>query len=144
LDLLRLVEEALELKSQEAYDQVWCVFDRDSFLVENFNKAVELAKQKSIQVAYSNEAFELWYLLHFHYYNTGMTREDYKARLTKLLGHEYRKNSETMYEEIIQHQKTALRNAAKLLKQYAPPNPAYDNPSTTVHLLVEQLNRFVR
>lgn len=27
---------------------------------------------------------------------------------------------------------------------YIPARPAHDNPSTTVHLLVEQLNRFCR
>jgi leucyl-tRNA synthetase len=34
--------------------------------------------------------------------------------------------------------------AERLLAQYSPPNPAADNPSTTVHKLVEQLNRFAR
>jgi len=139
-----LVERALELKNQEHYDQVWCVFDRDDFPVENFNRAIALAKQHGICVAYSNQAFELWYLLHFHYYNTGINRDAYKAKLSNLLGHEYRKNSETIYEEIMPLQKAALRNAAKLLEQYSPPKPADDDPSTTVHLLVEQLNRFVR
>lgn len=139
-----LVERALELRIQEDCDQVWCVFDRDDVPVEDFNRALELAKQRGLCVAYSNEAFELWYLLHFHYYNTGMNRDAYKAMLSRLLGHEYKKNSETIYEEIMPRQKDALRNAAKLLEQYSPLKPAYDNPSTTVHLLVEQLNRFIR
>jgi hypothetical protein len=139
-----LVEEALRLSAQGNYDQVWCVFDRDSFPVKNFNQAIELARQNSISVAYSNEAFELWYLLHFHYYNTGISRDAYKALLTNLLEHEYKKNSGTIYEELLDRQHTAASNAARLLKEYAPRNPAYDNPSTTVHLLVEQLNRFVR
>jgi hypothetical protein len=63
--------------------------------------------------------------------------------LTKLLGYEYKKNSEKIYEELESRQSDAIRNARKLLEQYEPPNPERDNPSTTVHLLVEQLNRFV-
>jgi hypothetical protein len=69
-----VVEQALEEREGQDYDQVWCVFDRDSFPEEHFNRALALAKKHGIEVAYSNEAFELWYLLHFHYYNTGISR----------------------------------------------------------------------
>src|SRR5688572_11689147 len=65
-----LVRKAIELKAKGEYDQAWCVFDRDSFSVESFNAAIKLAKQHRIKVAYSNEAFELWYLLHFDFLNT--------------------------------------------------------------------------
>lgn len=98
-----LVERALELRSAEGpYDQVWCVFDRDSFPVQNFNEALELARKNEIQVAYSNEAFELWYILHFFYLDTGVTREDYCHRLSKqdCLRHKYEKNSEIIYDEL--------------------------------------------
>ncbi|MBI5651282.1 MAG: RloB domain-containing protein [Chloroflexi bacterium] len=139
-----LVEKALELKNQGNYDQIWCVFDKDSFPVEHFNRAITLAKQNGIAVAYSNEAFELWYLLHFNYYDTAIGRDDYIQKLSELLGYKYKKNSDLIYEEIQRYQITAIRNARKLLEQYIPPNPAYDKPSTTVHLLVEQLNRFIR
>src|SRR4051812_24536345 len=60
-----LVLIADELRSQDEYDQVWCVFDRDSFPADRFNAALEMAQSRGIRVAYSNEAFELWYLLHF-------------------------------------------------------------------------------
>ncbi|MDF5732679.1 MAG: RloB family protein, partial [Rhizonema sp. PD38] len=65
-----LVEEVVIIKNDAEYDQVWCVFDRDSFPRKDFNAALALATRENIQVAYSNEAFELWYLLHFHYYDT--------------------------------------------------------------------------
>jgi hypothetical protein len=51
-----LVQEAIKLKSNEDYDQVWCVFDRDSFPVQNFNNALQIAERNDIRVAYSNEA----------------------------------------------------------------------------------------
>jgi len=96
---------------------------------------------QKIQVAYSNEAFELWYLLHFCYLNSGMSRNHYQQRLERYLGHEYHKNSNTIYNELLPRQLEAIRNAKNLLAQYNPPNPANDNPSTTVHVLVERLNR---
>ncbi|WP_205127438.1 MULTISPECIES: AAA family ATPase [Okeania] len=37
-----------------------------------------------------------------------------------------------------------VKAAEKLLEQHNPPNPVNDNPSTTVHLLVKELNKFVR
>ena len=138
---LRLVERALELRGEREYDQVWCVFDRDDIPAEQFNRAIQLAESSGMQVAYSNEAFELWYLLHFHYYNTAITRNDYIQRLGGLLGQPYSKNSETIFDLILTRQATAIENARRLFAEYDPVRPAHDNPSTKVHLLVEALNR---
>jgi hypothetical protein len=146
-----LVEKAIELKNgseSDETDQFWCVFDRDKNPnnpndSQNFKAAITLAQTNGIKVAYSNDAFELWYLLHFDYYNTGISRREYKNRLTNKLGHEYKKNGETIYEELKDKQENAIKNAKRLLQKYDRPNPESDNPSTTVHLLVEELNRFI-
>ena len=53
--------------------QVWCVFDLDSQNctdIDNlgnleFDLSIERAKTKGLQTAWSNDAFELWVLLHF-------------------------------------------------------------------------------
>jgi len=36
---ISLVEAAIMEKANHEYDQTWCVFDRDSFPAENFNRA---------------------------------------------------------------------------------------------------------
>ena len=146
-----LVEKAIELKNDSESDETdrfWCVFDRDIKPnnpndSQNFNSAITLARNNGIDVAYSNDAFELWYLLHFHFYNTGISRQDYQNMLTKLLEHEYKKNSETIYQELKDKQQDAIKHAKRLLQEYDRPNPESDNPSTTVHLLVEELNSFI-
>ncbi|MGD1701532.1 RloB domain-containing protein [Dapis sp. BLCC M229] len=56
----------------------------------------------------------------------------------------YEKNRDAMYEILASMQPKAIKNAKNLLEQYYPSDPANDNPSTRVHLLVKQLNRFVR
>lgn len=144
---LSVVQEAIRLRSDGDYnaalDQVWCVFDRDDVSAGDFNAALVLAEQEGIHVAYSNQAFELWYLLHFHYVDTGVSRQDYNDKLTRLLGHPYRKNSRDTYQELENRQRDAIANAQHLLAHYDPPNPANDNPSTTVHLLVDQLNTYL-
>ena len=150
-DTKSLVEKAIKLKNglkSDERNRVWCVFDRDKndqnpHDAQNFNAAITLAQTNGIKVAYSNDAFELWYLLHFHYYNTAISRQDYQNRLTKLLGHKYEKNSKTIYEELKDKQQDAIKHAKRLLQEYEPSNPESDNPSTTVHLLVEELNSFI-
>ncbi|MEG3928781.1 MULTISPECIES: RloB family protein [unclassified Microcoleus] len=146
-----LVAKAIELKNgleSDETDRFWCVFDRDKNPKnpndsQNFNSAITLARNNGIDVAYSNDAFELWYLLHFDFYDAGISRQLYQNMLTKLLGHEYKKNSETIYEELKDKQQGAIKHAKRLLQEYERPNPESDNPSTTVHLLVEELNSFI-
>ena len=37
-----------------------------------------LNKAPTVEAAWTNEAFELWYLLHFNFYNTGISRKQYQ------------------------------------------------------------------
>lgn len=140
---ISLVERTMDLRQEDDYDQVWCVFDKDDFTAAQFNEAIRLAKQNKIRVAYSNEAFELWYILHFNYHQSATSRHRYGEKLSDLLGAKYEKNALNMYERLEAQQETAIRNAMKLLAYYKPRHrPAHDNPCTTVHLLVQELNRF--
>lgn len=140
-----LIEKAMEIRDNNhstTYDEVWCVFDRDSFPAKNFNKALELARKNKIKVACSNEAFELWYLLHFHYHDAATSRSEYGRMLTERLGLKYKKNDPSMYDRLLHKQDQAIKNAEKLLKSYPDHSPEKDNPSTKVHLLVKELNKF--
>ena len=139
----KLVKSAKELKEKEDYDQVLCVFDRDDWSVEDFNNAIKSAEAQGFRVAYSNEAFELWYVLHFEFLNTGIPRNNYCSKLTSLLGKVYQKNSEILYEDLFEKQSFAIMNAEKLISSYKPHIPVQDNPCTTVHLLVKELNKFI-
>lgn len=139
----QLVDKAMSLRTEDEYDQVWCVFDRDECSADDFNGAIQRAQSNNVQVAYTNQAFELWYLLHFHFYNAPMRRQDYVDKLNESLHRPYRKNALDMYDLLYVRQTAALANAERLLRQYDPSNPAANDPSTTVHLLVQQLNRFV-
>jgi hypothetical protein len=131
---LSLVKKAIELMQCDEYDQIWCVFDRNAFPAEDFNAAIDLARQNGIDIAYSNEAFEIWYLLHFGYHDTAISRQLYKSKLTGHLGSEYQKNRTDMYDLLKNKQPDAIRNAERLLASYGSHhNPAQDNPCTTVH-----------
>jgi len=140
-----LVNTAIKRRNEERlkgqkFDEVWCVFDRDDVHPDRFNAALSQAAANNIKVAYSNEAFELWYVLHFEYLNAEIPRKDYQAKIAKHLGlPSYKKNDPSLYARLLGYRKDAIRNAARLLESYPSPNPAQDNPSTTIHLLVEAL-----
>ena len=137
-----LVQEAANLMDKYTeYDEVWCVFDKDSFTSEQFNTAIQKARAKNIKVAYSNEAFELWYLLHFRYSDTPSSRTSYKKELSKYLGTEYQKNDLNMYGTLLSLQSIAIRNAKKLEQNHVSNSPAEHNPVTLVYQLVESLNK---
>jgi hypothetical protein len=151
---LSLVEKAINIKNKEkseSYDQVWCVFDKDNYTKEQFNQADILAKQQNIKIAYSNEAFEIWYILHFQYLDTATSRDRYGQILTNqmrklgLFGEKekYEKKQEDMYEKLKPYQPTAIINAEKLIKlrDELKQHPFDPHPSTTVHELVRELNK---
>lgn len=138
-----LVEYAIKQGEQGDYDQIWCVFDKDDCTVNDFNGALQQAKSRNVKVAYSIRAFELWYLLHFDYHDTAISRRDYRKKLSKSLGRQYRKNDPSMYEDLLSRQSTAIKHADKLLNESSSRNPAASDPSTRVQKLVQELNRFL-
>ncbi|MFS9332423.1 RloB family protein [Streptococcus mitis] len=151
---IRLVEYAMKESEKNDYDQVWCVFDKDSFPNHNFNKAVQLAQNKDFGIAYSNESFELWYILHFEFLNSQITRNQYiqklngifKSKKHKDFPDSYRKNDPNIYRILKPYQDTALKNAKNLSKYYESelmPSAATQCPVTYVYKLVEELNKWI-
>ena len=75
-----LVSKAISIrdadqKKKRTYDQCWVVFDKDDFPAKDFNEAITLAEKNGFKVAYSNQAFEYWFLLHFNLYKGGVAQE---------------------------------------------------------------------
>ena len=150
MNTVSLVQEAINLKeeavrSREPFYRIWCVFDRDSFPPQHFNRAFQLAKDNRISVAWANEAFELWYLLHFNYHDTGMCRSAYGGLLSKYLKCKYDKADDQIHAKLERHQPLAMKHARRLEKHWFEMggcNPESANPSTNIHKLVEFLNEF--
>ena len=108
---LSLIQEIQKIRARRErvmgrlYDQVWAVFDRDSFPAQNFNNAIFKARNAVPEIfcAWSNEAFELWYLLHFEFYQTAISRDLYKEKLEQAISKKmgkpfkYQKNNTGMY-----------------------------------------------
>jgi hypothetical protein len=141
----------MELEKDDEFEYKWIVIDRDEMRVnggghslEDFNAAISSAKAQGINVAYSNPSFEIWYLLHFEYRNTGIDRDEVIVKLNRYI--DYVKNSKKIFFEIKEKQIDAIGFSKRLEAEYRTGgrelNPAMDNPSSTVYQLVEQLNKF--
>jgi len=64
--------------------------------------------------------------------------------LSEQMGVKYEKNAPDMYKRMKNMQITAIRNAERLYAGYSSTVTfTKRNPSTTVHRLVEELNRFI-
>ncbi len=65
----------------KGYDQYWVVFDKDETNHADFNTAVHQALQNGIRVAWSNQAFECWIIMHFRDFRHACHRNSYEAIL---------------------------------------------------------------
>ena len=157
---LKIIEIAIGLRKQakklnnRIYDSVWAVFDRDSFPIVDFNNSIFKAQSSKINCAWSNEAFELWYILHFQYRNTSMNREDYKKcieteinrsilkKTGKVSSFKYKKNSKKMYKLLKEYgnEEQAIKWAKNLEGLFTDTNYSSHNPCTRVYELIEKLN----
>ena len=145
-DAMKL-RDAWEAQINRTVDKLWIVFDKDSFSDQSFNAAIQTCLTTSnVDCAWTNEAFELWYLLHFHYYNTGISRKQYQDLIEEnfkkngLKDYTYKKNSTEMYALLKANRENAIRNAVNLEKTYGgQQNYSSQNPCTMVYKLVAEL-----
>ena len=139
-----LINEAIRIRNEailkkEPYIETWCVFDKDDSSTELFEKAMRLAGDHQIKCAYSIEAFEIWYMLHFNFYDTAFPRNQYKDKLSELLKRPYKKNDTEMYSLLKNRKSRAIQNARRLFYKQCTLPLKEQNPVTTVFLLVERL-----
>ena len=141
------IREKLEHERPVSFDRVWLVFDKDEF--KDFNKAIEDAKKEGMNCAWSNQAFELWYVRHFQYLVTGVDRkqyiemiEDKVRKASKSKKFKYKKNDKDFYQILQEHgdEEQAIKRAQRLRGiRGEEKNYAAHNPRTEVDLLVDEL-----
>lgn len=157
---LKLIESTKAIKehSDKEFDEVWCVFDMDVKRGENefadFDNAIHKALELGYKVAYSNDAFELWFYLHYNFTDAQHLRTFYYQELSKRFGINYERDGkkrdfcEQIYSILNQDknssQQKAIERAKKLFKEQK--NLVYheQNPVTKVYELVELLNENLR
>jgi hypothetical protein len=160
---INVVDKAIELRDQGEYDSVWAVFDKDSFPDKNFNAAIIKAEQNGICCAWSNEAFELWYLYHFVNRVTAMSRKEYEQAISDAVNkspnykskkaYKYQKKDPNNYQIMTTYgsMEDAIKYAEAQSLKYTDNRFATHNPCTMVYKLVrlligqdEEFNEYVK
>lgn len=148
---LVLTAEEIISKAKIIYQNVWVVFDKDDF--NDFDAAIAMAKQKGYRAAWSNEAFEYWLYLHFYYSDRPLHRKEWFLKLNQIfrenrLGSKtYKKNYPDIYHLVNRNQgaERAIENAKRRMLSFQPGQNASEfNPGTTMHLLVEELQAYLK
>ena len=151
-DLVEYVKKLVN-RSPLGYGHVWIIYDKDDFSDDQFNSSIQQAENScGYHVGWSNEAVELWFILHFEYLNSGISREMYCEKLSKHferlgLG-KYEKNRSDIFEILMKNGnvKKAIERARKLLKVHNEgciSSPAKMKPATTVYELVCELLKYI-
>lgn len=144
--------------SAVAYDEIWCVFDMDVRRGEvefsDFDNAIRQAEGLGYKVAYSNDAFELWFYLHFEYSDAEHLRTFYYEELSERFGLNYVKDGkrydfcQKLYKLLEVHEQSsqakALERGSSLYKEKSDLPYHHQNPVIRVFELVEELNRSLR
>lgn len=151
ISTIQVVAKAIELrdkaiKENKPYDSVWAVFDKDSFSAKNFNAAIQKAENNNVHCAWSNEAFELWYIFHFANRITSMSRKEYQKAITDFIskykkGYVYQKNDPNMHSYLNQYgnESQAMKFAEIQANSFNHTRFAEHEPSTWVYRLVKLL-----
>ncbi len=157
----RAIKERDDLSEEinKSLDEVWIVFDRDdegknAKTLVSFNDAWALAESEKIKIAFSNEVFELWLLLHLSDVDPDveLSRDEVYKLLEDLI------KSPGQYNDFVYHhgksniidivmeignEKDAIKRAQKLLIHHGNKSPIDANPCTYVHFLVDHLRDLI-
>lgn len=153
---MSLVKKAEDLSREREYEEVWCVFDfdhdpRNPSQINDYNSAIDSARKKGFSCAYSNDCFELWYLLHFNLVEGRLTRSQISIKLGKLLlvkDYAIQSKKAASAKEIVNkiatnpkaNQMSAISNARRLHDNCKNRKYHEQNPVTLIYKLVQRLN----
>lgn len=158
----RLRREELQAEAGREVDEVWVVFDKDDADSEagktvRFLQAEQVVKQEHFKLAFSNEVFELWLLLHLEDVaaEPPLPRREVYRRLGEALQQHVAFNDfeynhqqaagETITQMVqeVGSEELAIRRAEALLAGHPDRPLLATNPSTRVHLLVQSLRKWI-
>lgn len=116
---------------------------------EDFNSSIAKAESKGMKVAYSNDAFELWFVLHYKPIEQALLRFHYYEMLSELWNINYEKRGKemdfciTIYDilskDVRANQTLAIKRSKVLLQEHEYKPYAEQNPCTTIFKLIEVL-----
>jgi hypothetical protein len=151
---LSLFEKAKRRSAENpnGYKHVWVIYDTDDFPPDHINRTAELCEKNSnaetqFHAIWSNQCIELWYLLHFGYFQSDIHRKEYWPKLSEWLDNigagEYTKGRTDMYAVLRPFMEIAITNAKKLDVINMGRQPSNSAPGTKVYELIEKLRPYL-
>lgn len=136
--------------------QIWCVYDKDSFPASRFDGVVSRAAELNsdnpdiqYHCAWSNECIELWFILHFSFYQSNNHRSFYITYLDEEFKKrgigKYEKNMDNIFDLLVNYgnPRLACRYARRLLENSGNKKPSETVPATKVYELAEELAKYL-
>lgn len=120
----------------EAFDEVWCVFDRDEH--PSFKEAIDMAQANGMGLAVSNPCFELWLVLHFR----DSPGERHRHHVQQMLRDNYLRGYDKKldFADVAEGVEQATRRAKRLLADALElGDDPFKNPTTSVYRLTDSI-----
>ena len=134
------------------YKHVWIVYDTDDFPSDHINKTAQLCEncsndETTYHAIWSNQCIELWFLLHFSYFQSDIHRQEYWEKLSKSmmlygLG-TYTKGRSDMYMVLRPYLEVAIQNAKRLDEINKGRKPSMAAPGTKMHEMLQTLKPYL-
>jgi hypothetical protein len=151
--------EALEQRARKTVDTIWVVFDKDDAdsnktKIKRFEDAFKIAGENGFRLAYSNEVFELWLLLHLTDVDPEVSlprQEIYiklETQIKALPGHSkfvYQHGDAAILSIIAEagDEQSAIQRVEALVKFHGRKDPILSNPITHVQELLKDLYKWI-
>ncbi len=149
-------DKAVQLAEQNTYDFKACVFDKDDVRNDLFNEVVAHADAMGFITAWSNQAFEYWFLLHLiDHQGETMHRREYNRKINEQLkgsgisydGRKTKMVSDDLFDyfEALDPQtekprvELAIERSERIMQLHLGTLAAHAESCTCVHRLVKKL-----
>lgn len=138
--------------SPNIYKHVWIVYDTDDFPSDHINKTAQLCEncsndETTYHAIWSNQCIELWFLLHFSYFQSDIHRQEYWEKLSKSMSlyglGTYTKGRSDMYMVLRPYLEIAIQNAKRLDGVNKGRKPSAAAPGTKMHEMLQTLKPYL-
>ncbi|MCA9495327.1 MAG: RloB domain-containing protein [Nanoarchaeota archaeon] len=144
-DIITYSLNSLQRKSYDKNtDLVFCVFDSDNNTKNDLDTGLKLAKEKEIEVIFSNPSFEYWFLCHFGKFTQSYDNKGLISKLSQYISN-YQKNDIYIYEKTKDKLKIGIKNSKEVeaihVKNKVELVSKDSNPVTLVYRIIEKLSK---
>ena len=139
-----ILKTALSEYEEHIYDEIWCVFDRDTIvrdgLSEDTTVLLEEARAKGIKFAQSYPSFEVWFFLHFalpqpHYLSQFSLIEDFRQFVPRYGKEQAWLACGDLFAKLKPLEKNAMENS-EALRTRNEESPSEGNTACDVDILI--------